>query len=709
MRKTILAIFALVFVMIFSSHTALCGTVSGSSAVNTYGMNVVPLHLNTQTNLSKAVYGFYPWWLGSDAYLNFDFSVLTTIAWFSVGVNTDGSLNTAHPPPWDFINKSHSERVPVALTATCFDADAIDSVLAYFNQTVATNLLYEVQKYNLDGICIDFEGIRTMNSINSLPNKGLFAEFIRIVNTTFKSINISYSVTVCTPAVDWRDAFDYYALANYTDGLIIMAYDYHWKGSSYAGPVAPLTGGTYNIMRTVEDYIVKTNNQTSKLILGVPYYGYDWPTVSDSPGAATLGTGTAVTYRNAYSDANNYGTRWDNASQTPYYIYQSGGVWHQVWFDNVVSLRLKYRYVCSKNLAGIAIWALGYDGNRTDLWQVLASEFTQSYPKYNRTAAAQYADLYWQNYNTEDYADYSGVGGDCANFVSQALIAGGLSLWQGDDGAGHGVDIYGAMPFCDYLAGNLKNYQTCVYSYIENTGTPPPYLTVGDVIMYGDSADYYRHAVIVVGGSGNNVIIDSHTTDRHHEPWDYAFPSPFPIANFFHLDVGAVTYTQFEVTATALNVRTGPSTAYDIIGQINAGEQYLAYGGVQGTSHYWYQFWFDDRNAFCAKTFTQPVSGNTAFRVDVTPYLNVRVAPSTTATIDDSIFMGQAFVAFDSTYADNFNWWNFWFGSETRWCAADYTNVIIELNTFMIMPAAITVLCVIRKTFIKKLINQKRR
>jgi N-acetylmuramoyl-L-alanine amidase len=77
---------------------------------------------------------------------------------------------------------------------------------------------------------------------------------------------------------------------------------------------------------------------------------------------------------------------------------------------------------------------------------------------YDRKAAAGYADLYWDNYNPE-YADYSGSGGDCANFVSQCMIAGGLSLWEGRDGSGGGVDSYGAMPYCDYLHEHLVKYQ----------------------------------------------------------------------------------------------------------------------------------------------------------------------------------------------------------------------------------------------------------
>lgn len=49
---------------------------------------------------------------------------------------------------------------------------------------------------------------------------------------------------------------------------------------------------------------------------------------------------------------------------------------------------------------------------------------------YNYTAMANYLEKYWKNYNTS-YRDFSGKGGDCTNFVSQALRAGG---WKDKSG-----------------------------------------------------------------------------------------------------------------------------------------------------------------------------------------------------------------------------------------------------------------------------------
>ncbi|MCM2387264.1 amidase domain-containing protein [Streptomyces albipurpureus] len=49
---------------------------------------------------------------------------------------------------------------------------------------------------------------------------------------------------------------------------------------------------------------------------------------------------------------------------------------------------------------------------------------------YNYPAMAQYAERYWRNYNSS-YRTFNDVGGDCTNFISQALRAGG---WKNNTG-----------------------------------------------------------------------------------------------------------------------------------------------------------------------------------------------------------------------------------------------------------------------------------
>ena len=42
---------------------------------------------------------------------------------------------------------------------------------------------------------------------------------------------------------------------------------------------------------------------------------------------------------------------------------------------------------------------------------------------YNRTAAVEYANR-WAYFRNPEFYDFSAIGGDCTNFVSQCLYAG---------------------------------------------------------------------------------------------------------------------------------------------------------------------------------------------------------------------------------------------------------------------------------------------
>jgi spore germination protein YaaH len=218
-----------------------------------------------------------------------------------------------------------------------------------------------------DGASVDFEGV-------SGTRKQALVTFLGDLRAALNSAVPGAYLSIATPAVDWSNAFDYDELAARCDHLMIMAYDYHWSTSATTGPVAPLAGwGSYNISWTIADYIT-WGAPRSKMLLGVPYYGYRWPSVSGAAGSTTTATGTALTYSNVMQEVAMQERLWDAPSATPWYREQTPS-WRQAWYDDDTSLTAKYARVLSEDLAGIGIWALGYDGTRPELWAVLGNAF----------------------------------------------------------------------------------------------------------------------------------------------------------------------------------------------------------------------------------------------------------------------------------------------------------------------------------------------
>lgn len=83
--------------------------------------------------------------------------------------------------------------------------------------------------------------------------------------------------------------------------------------------------------------------------------------------------------------------------------------------------------------------------------------YTASTPVARQLA---YALTYWKNYNEAEYGNLNPVGGDCANFVSQSLIARGWRMnatWYNHDAGASWSPAWGYVPAMDdYFAANAK-------------------------------------------------------------------------------------------------------------------------------------------------------------------------------------------------------------------------------------------------------------
>lgn len=323
---------------------------------------------------TREVFGYLPYWTYSNyPYLNYN--LLTTIAYFGVDIDEYGNItNYHHWPAAGLINEAHSHGVRVVLTVILFDPTKLGNLLndPVRRTRLVNNLLTQVQNANADGVTIDFERVPSSAKVN-------LTNFMSELTTAFHNNIPGSFVTIFSPAVDWSNAWEYDNLAQITDGLIMQGYDYHWRTSPNAGPTAPLTGGsiwgTYNVTWTINDYLSKTLQNSGKLILSVPFFGFEWNTADGQLNSPALAPGTAIFYNSAYPNAQIHGRLWDQESQTPWYRYTSGSLWYQGWYDDSLSLGLKFSLVNQLNLKGVAIWALSYDGQRTELQEAITDAF----------------------------------------------------------------------------------------------------------------------------------------------------------------------------------------------------------------------------------------------------------------------------------------------------------------------------------------------
>ncbi len=344
------------------------------------GKGIIPLQVNQQKELSKIVFGFMPDWEytgGANSDMHYD--LLTHVAAFDFLASPDGSLGYPSSWPWtDVINAAHAKGTKVIMAVTNFGGStgAADVAHTLITSSDAKNNLFNnikriITTYQLDGVNIDFE------AMSSADRGNLLNQFMSDLSTFIHSELPGKEVSFDGPAVNWG-GWNLDGLAQSVDYIFIMTYDYHGSWSDNTGAVSPLTnpnGGTCVQKSINSDYSVPAAKYPQKLILGVPYYGKHWKTATGVAGSAVSSYIGSTLYRNAVTDAESHGGFiWDNDSQTPWYRWNSGG-WHQVWNDNETSLGKKYDFALTENLGGVGIWALNYDGTRTELWNLINTKF----------------------------------------------------------------------------------------------------------------------------------------------------------------------------------------------------------------------------------------------------------------------------------------------------------------------------------------------
>jgi spore germination protein YaaH len=323
--------------------------------------------------LKKVVFGWYPYWNGT-AYTEFDFSLLSDVAYFSYEVDaaTGNYKSIYNWKTTPLIDLARAAGTRVSLAVTLFAGHKTFLENSVSRQTLIDSLVSLVKLRNAQGVNIDFEAVPSSQRNN-------LASFMKDLGTRFHADIPGSVVSIALPSVDWNKSFDVVSMLPYVDLFLIMGYDYYYSGSSRAGPVAPKNNGTvwtpYDATRSVR-YYLQTGIPNNQLCLGVPYYGYEWATADSLVNSSTTGKGSTRLYKDAVSMASGAGRLWDRNASVPYYQYHNGSAWYQCWYDDAYSLGYKYDLVNTYNIAGIGIWALGYDRSKQDLWNMLREKFT---------------------------------------------------------------------------------------------------------------------------------------------------------------------------------------------------------------------------------------------------------------------------------------------------------------------------------------------
>lgn len=330
----------------------------------------------------KTVIGFLPYWLLNSAEQNYS-KYITTLSYFGLRIDENGNIQELlnpqeKEPGWyalesgkidPFFDEALRNNVSLSLVLVSGSNDAINELISDpipHAKNLVADLEPMIEKYKFSDINIDIESTQTASD----SARANFAKFAGEVKKGLKD-NVTLTVEISADDVINKKLIDPPAIGKIADNVVIMTYDYHYAGSFVTGPVAPLAGAgitsEYDVTTAIEKVLELIPSQ--KLILGIPLYGYEWESIGQEPRSAIIpNTGAAASNSRAekfLSSCASCSSKQDSEAEENYisFLDKNKGDYHTIFYPNKNSTLKKVNFADDFQLRGVALWALGYEGN----------------------------------------------------------------------------------------------------------------------------------------------------------------------------------------------------------------------------------------------------------------------------------------------------------------------------------------------------------
>jgi len=325
-----------------------------------------PLSYVTPTSLPlKAVSKtlFIPYWtLGKDTidsenmYMN--------LVYFGISADKNGiDSNDAGYTNLDRFLSLAPKSAKKLLGVRMINADSNSVVLVdeTLQKKIITDAIAIAKEKHFEGIVLDFEisalGFETV--VQNITN------FERQFAKLTKSNNLAFYATVYGDTFMRFRPFDVEQIAKYSDGIMIMAYDFHKSRGENPGANFPLHDNGkegYDFTLMIDDFLKYVPAQKITVIFGL--FGYDWP-IDDKKNATAAAT--ALSYNKIKQEflascgfINCYIRRDNISSETEITYTDTANQKHAVWFEDISSIDKKISFLSSKNVGKVAYWGYSY-------------------------------------------------------------------------------------------------------------------------------------------------------------------------------------------------------------------------------------------------------------------------------------------------------------------------------------------------------------
>lgn len=337
---------------------------------------------NTSQEKTKEVIGFLPYWLMGKAKDDYS-AYITNLSYFALTVDTDGRILKLNSPieaepGWyalnsgkatSFLEMAKKKNLNLSLTVFNGDRDMIDELISDpipHAQNLADDVIPVMREHGFKELNLDIESTKDA----STEARENFTAFMRELKSKLTGEDITMTVDITGMDLIKKTLIDPKDAGSIADHVLVMTYDFHYPGSFVTGAVAPLGGAGVTAEYDVDSAIEKAKAvmPSEKILLGVPLYGYEWETISDTVHAGIIpGTGITASNRrieDLITSCSSCSASFDTTSMESYLMYKDTetDTYHQLFYPTSDSTLAKIEFVTKEKLGGIGLWALGYEG-----------------------------------------------------------------------------------------------------------------------------------------------------------------------------------------------------------------------------------------------------------------------------------------------------------------------------------------------------------
>lgn len=269
-------------------------------------------------------------------------------------------------------NSLFPENKTKLLTLRMIDENINDYILNNIGsqEKIISETLDIIEQNNFAGVVLDLEISYTLNK----EIKGQINEFVQQFYSAANKNYRKFYVVIYGDAVYRGKPYDIFFIGRNSDGILIMAYDFH-KSRGESGPNFPFDSGRkyqYDFKKMISDFTQNIPREKITVIFGM--FGYDWLVDEKKRPirqAEALSLNEIAKKFLAKCEFKDCVIREDPISKESEINYVISSTtpdeqnfyridYHIVWFEDNESAKIKTDFLRNEGIDKISFWAYGY-------------------------------------------------------------------------------------------------------------------------------------------------------------------------------------------------------------------------------------------------------------------------------------------------------------------------------------------------------------